>query len=34
MPIIKKKKIVKVFNIRILNLRIKFAILNKFAIIL
>jgi len=34
MPIIKKKKIVRIFNVKIPNLKAKFAILNKFAIIL
>jgi len=35
-PIIKKKKIIKILNIKVLNLRvrIRFAILNNFAIIL
>jgi len=33
-PIIKKKKIVKAFNIKILSLKAKFIMLNKFAIIL
>ena len=30
---IKKKKIIKAFNIRISSLKIKFIILNKFAIV-
>ena len=32
--IIKKKEIIKIFNVEILNLKIKFIILNKFTIIL
>jgi len=34
MPTIKKKKIIKAFSVKIPNLKIKFTILNKFAIIL
>jgi len=33
MPIIKKKKIIKTLNTKISNLKIKFTILNNFAII-
>jgi len=34
MPTIKKKKIVKTLNVKVSNLKVKFTILNNFAIIL